>query len=306
MPLVLHLQIVGFQMRRLSYYFIQFLSVMENNNITTILLASLLLAVCLHTKTTDPDNDDCPCHIYHNYLDLLIADCQNKNLTTIPECVPNNTQWLNLVSNHLRYSPRQFQRFDNVLVLILDSNFDFAAQTDSFRSLSRLVYLELGYTDLTNLTGETFSDQSNLKELGLAGNIGQLNVSQELFHHVGNLDGLDLSYKKEFELPNWSFVRLPLLTKLYLQEAEVLTLHNFTFSGLRGLTFLDLSNILATINLPVGVFKPLTSLEELHLEGLCISIKPTYECTNIDEPLQYVPSLKRLYIDKSLAASLGR
>ena len=273
---------------------------------SAILLTVLYLGVYLHTATADLDNAYCPCHIYVGGADFQIADCESRNLTAIPACVPNTTQFLYFISNHLLYSPRQFQRFENILYLSLLDNPEFAAQIDSFHFLHSLVVLDLRYTDLTYLSGETFRDQSNLLELRLAGEVGQLNVSQTLFDHLGNLRRLALSAKDELELPNMSFVRLRSLWELDLSKTSVLVLHNDTFSGLSALTFLDLRNTLLTTHLPDIVFKPLVSLEELHIEGICSLVEPAFDCRTIDKRLEHVPSLKRLYIDKSLISNLGR
>ena len=275
----------------------------------TMLLSSLFLVMYLQTATADSEKAiaDCLCHIYHDAnLGLQTADCQDKNLTTIPDCVPNNTQWLQLGENNLRYSPGQFQRFGNLLVLDLGYNPKFAAKTDSFRSLFSLVYLELGWTDLSNLTGDTFLNLSNLKRLGLAGRMGKLNMPKTLFNYLGNLKRLDLSSYDQLLLPNWSFETLPLLSYLDLQGVNCLKLHNYTFSGLSALTYIDLKYTPLTSDVPIEVFKPLVSLKKLHWEGLCSVLDPASDCSNIDQRLQYAPSLEKLYIDKRLASNLGK
>ena len=268
----------------------------------------LLIFLYPSTGVADHGNVTCPCHIYVNENDTRVADCQDKNLTTIPDCVPNSTQLLDLGFNNLQYSPRQFQRFGNLRALKVGSNSAFAAHTESFKCLSSLEKLYLDHTDLTYLNGKTFVDQSVLKELNLRGNVGHLHLSQSLFDHLGNLEILLLGgkYALDFTIPNFSFVRLSSLRELDLSVMSTLLLQNTTFYKLSTLKFLDLGNPLISLSLPDEVFKPLISLEELHLEGLCSVLLPSFDCTTIDDRLRHAPSLKRLYIDKSLISHLGK
>ena len=131
-------------------------------------------------------------------------------------------------------------------------------------------------------------------------------MSQTLFCHLQNLERLALGDKGKIELPNWSFVTLQRLLVLDLSVTNILKLHNDTFSGLFSLTSLNLTDPWVTIDLPDEVFKPLISLEELNLVGLCGSLSPSFDCTTIDERLQHIPTLKRLYIDKSLVFHLKK
>ena len=256
--------------------------------------------------TADLGNGHCPCHIFVNETGLQTADCRKQKLNTIPDCVPNTTQWLDFGWNDLQYSPGQFQRFENLVYLSVFRNYEFAAQIDSFKFLPSLVILNLSYTNLMYLNGDTFRDQLNLRELGIKGKFGELNVSQTLFCHLRNLERLALGDKGNMELPNWSFVTLPRLSVLDLSVTIILKLHNNTFSGLSSLTSLYLTDPWVTIDLPDEVFKPLISLEELHLVGLCGSLSPSFDCTTIDERLQHIPTLKILYIDKSLVFHLKK
>ena len=267
--------------------------------------------IFLYTITAVADRDDthCPCQIYVNEIDRRVADCNRRHMTTIPNCVPNNTQVLDIVSNNLRYSPGQFQRFGNLMVLNLSNNTEFAAHNDSFQFLYKLEQLYLKETNLTYLNGETFLYQSKLRELDLRGTVGHLNVRQSLFDHLRSLEILNLGNKGEryFTLPNWAFVRLHLLRDLDISFTIFLRLENNTFSGLTALKYLNLQDSLGAINLPGDVFKPLTSLEELHLEGLCADMRfVPFDCKTIDDRLQHVPSLKRFYSDTKMISYLGR
>ena len=266
----------------------------------------ILVFVHLTSVVADLGNVYCPCAIYVNEQGQQEADCQNQNITKIPDCVPNTTQLLDLGENDLRYTHGQFQKFGNLVVLNMFDNGNFAAHIDSFKFLFSLEVLDLGFTNFTNVNSHTFQHQVNLRRLGLQGSMGQLNVSENLFYNLGKLENLSLGQTTLLVLPNLSFVRLPLLRSLDLSFASALILHNLTFSGLSALTYLNLQDPFDTIKLPCEVFKSLSSLEELYLSGMCGVIHPTFDCTAIDERLEYVPSLKRLYIDKGLISHLRK
>ena len=271
-----------------------------------MLSAMLVSFLCCTTVVADLAKDQCPCRNYVNENGLHVADCNKQKLNSIPDCVPNRTQWLQFGQNNLRYSPGQFQRFENLSYLNLSLNMNsFAARTDSFQFLFKLEYLNLFFTDLAYVNAETFTNQSNLRQLDIGGYLGELKVSQMLFDHLESLTQLNLCRRRLSNLPNWVFIKLPLLRELHLSESQVVKLYDYTFSGLSALKYLTLHDPIENIDLPDKVFKPLVSLEELHLEGICGVFNPSFDCTTIDEKLQHVPSLKRLFIDKALISYIG-
>ena len=268
----------------------------------------LLSFLCPSTASAQDRHSPCPCHS-SIYKGINTSDCIHRQhipkLTSIPDCIPNTTQCLLLSENDLRYTPGQFQRFKDLQSLYLESNINFAAHTDSFLSLTQLEILYLDDTDFTYLAGEVFVDQSYLWVLHLTGNNGHLNVTKDLFTHLGNLEKLDFSLKEELEIPNYLFIGLPKLVTLDLGYIRNLSLYTYSFSGLPALKNLYLDYSLTT-QFPEEVFRPLTSLEELNLEGLCMGDYQAPDCITIDTRLQHVPSLKTLFIDKGLISYLGK
>ena len=115
-----------------------------------------------------------------------------------------------------------------------------------------------------------------------------------------------LQGKVILEIPNWTFSELSFLKELDISFTYCLLLNNYSFSGLSSLVFLNLRFSYHTISLPAEVFKPLTSLEVLHVEGFCAFVNNSFDCTTIDEKLQHVPSLKILYLEKNLLSRLGK
>ena len=159
------------------------------------IIPAIFCYMCLISVTAvnaDIHSVSCPCKIYLDEFGYRTTDCQHGNitqhgnLTTIPDCVPNNTQTLIFDFEDLRYKPAQFQRFDNLSVLSLYGNEKFVTHTDSFRFLPGLRALNIGYTNFSNLNGECFRSQSNLRLLVLLGHNGELNVSKTFFDHLRN------------------------------------------------------------------------------------------------------------------------
>ena len=277
-----------------------------------VILAIYGYFISVTAVNADIHSASCPCKSFLDKFGYQETDChhgswsQQGNLSTIPDCVPNNTQVLRFDFEDLKDKPGQFQRFEDLLYLSLFKNENFVTHIDSFRFLTGLMTLNLGYTNFSRLSGECFLSQSNLRNLALIGQIGELNLSKTFFAHLENLGYLILLDKDVLEIPNWTFSELSFLKVLDVSLTFDLRLNKYSFFGLSSLESLNLRFPEYNMSLPDEVFKPLTSLEVLHIEGLCTVVHPPFDCTSIDERLQHVPSLKKLYLDKSLLSSLGK
>ena len=277
-----------------------------------IILSLLLLSLCVtHIAKADDHAASCPCRIFVKE-GLHIADCrrypveQKPKLTIIPDCVPNNTHELDFRGNDLWYTPGQFQRFSDLVYLDLCFNINFAVHNDSFRSLYLLETLNLCNTDLTYMTGQMFVDQSRLLDLCLGfGTYEVFNVNADIFTHLGNLRALKFGILQRLYVQANAFNGLSMLKSLELGKNRIITLNESSFGGLTSLKRLSLTNPVLTITLPEQVFEPLTSLVELMVQGTCGSDFPDFDCSTIDTRLQYLPSLKKLYIDNVLVSKIG-
>ena len=270
-----------------------------------MLFVILLTLLSLKPTGADDHHARCPCRIYiHD--GIHVADCIHKNLTSIPYCIPNTTQRLEFRANDLRYISGQLQRFPDLSYLNLWHNENYAVHNDSFNSLPQLRSLNLGYTDFSHLTGDAFVDNVNLNRLVLVGlNRGRLHLSQDLFKYLGALTVLNLSFNDQLQVPNYVFIGLTRLKNLYLESESVLSLYEYSFWGLSALQYLSLKHQADQVHLPYDIFRPLTALEELHLEGICGAIYSDVNCSTIDIQLHYVPSIKRLSVDKGFVEQLG-
>lgn len=100
---------------------------------------------------------------------------------------------------------------------------------------------------------------------------------------LSKLMHLDLSYNELKKYPNHSFAGLSVLNYLPLQGNRI--------------------SEFGTIQL--NIFQPLSRLEELNIEGLCLPRGHYSSCVTIDEHLCRVPSLKKLYVDTIVFNHLG-
>ena len=116
-----------------------------------MLSAKYLVFFYLSAIVADLGNAYCPCHIYLNEKGYEKADCWGKNLTTIPNCIPNTTQWLDFGNNNLRYTPGQFQKFGNLVVLDMYNNMSLV--------MRKLAFCICENKDADQLRGDREADQ---------------------------------------------------------------------------------------------------------------------------------------------------
>lgn len=231
----------------------------------------LCLAVIICLSGASEVNEQCSCKIDAT---TETADCSKRNLTKVPECVPSSTRTLYMSENLLdELVQRQFERFKDLAYLDLSYNWLRSTGDNIFKGLSNLVFLSLDNTLslLRSLNANSLTGLSGLKHLNLRFN---------------NLDTLS----------EYVFNGLSELTYLDLNFNNLKYLNKDLFSGLSALKtlILDTNPLYYKTSFPPEIFKPLVTLEELHLNSIC---SPTKNCTYIDEQLSRLQSLKRLYID---------
>ena len=237
-------------------------------------LQSLLLYCAVASTTTVQTTllrDTCPCKIDNK---TRTANCANHQLEYVPDCVPDSTETLNLTKNEIiELRPRNFQRFQNLTRLIMSYNFIAVIPIDVFQGISKLKHLDLTYSIILvrSLNGSYFNKLPNLQTLLLPLN-NLFNISEDLFKGLFKLESLSLLGN------NLQYLRGKLFQDLVSLKVLILG-HN---------------DLYHTMSLPVEIFQPLHSLQELHISGMC---PPQKNCTYRDEQLSKIPSLKRLYMD---------
>ena len=215
--------------------------------------------------------DTCPCKIDNK---TRTANCANQQLGCVPDCVPDSTEKLNLTNNEItELRPRGFQRFQNLTRLIMSFNYIAVMPIDVFHGISKLKHLDLssGISRMGSLNGSYFNKLPNLQKLLLPFN-NLFYISEDVFKGLLNLKFLSLEFNN---LEYFS-------GKLFQELASLKVL------------ILDKNNLYHTMSLPVEIFQPLHSLQELHISGIC---PPQKNCTYRDEQLSKIPSLKKLYMD---------
>ncbi|KAH9514924.1 hypothetical protein Btru_021378 [Bulinus truncatus] len=181
----------------------------------------------------------------------------------------------------------------SAVLLDLSSNRLTRIERETFRSLTKLEYLNLASNRITDISDGAFVGLSELEELNLRGN-NMRTLGNASFQGLASLKDLHLGGNVITSLPTGVFLSLSTLEKLHLQRNVISDLLPRTFLGLERLQRLNLSqNLLKTISghtfsglaslkrlsltdnlitdFSVDAFKGLVSLEELLLQDNEIS-----------------------------------
>ena len=224
----------------------------------------------------------CPCDIN---LTTATANCDNRGLKEIPNCVPNTTKKLKFYYNDLTHQPGQLQRFTFLTYLDLSGNWKFTPSCDSFEGLTQLKTLDLRSINLTHLQTCVFSDLINLEKLDLSMSINNTlsEVSNNIFWNLSKLKRLDLEYNEGLRLYSKSFMGLSNLEYLLLMGTKIPNANSF----------------------PVTVFEPLKRIVKIRLEGLCSPFHNYYNCKAFDQRLKVMSSLEILTLDNFAINLIG-
>ena len=171
--------------------------------------------------------------IYSLYNEIYIADCSSRNLTKIPDCIPITTRYFNFFGNDLRYQPKQFKRFKDLVSLNLSGNRWFDPRNGSFNGLSKLRNLYLNKTDF-QASPDVFTGLTGLEILYLNENYLRFALPNNLFSEVFNLQFLDLSGNL-LNVHDFQFAKLSSLFYLDLSKSEVSFQGKHSFAGLSSL-----------------------------------------------------------------------
>uniref|UniRef100_A0A4W6DFL6 Chondroadherin-like protein n=1 Tax=Lates calcarifer TaxID=8187 RepID=A0A4W6DFL6_LATCA len=174
----------------------------------------------------------------------LTVACVGKNLTEVPPTIDEITVKLDLKNNNLQVLPRgAFIRCNIIKV-----------KEGAFRTLGRVVSLNLAYNKIDVLYQESFDGLSSLKELHLDHNRVE-EIQPGVFTQLGFLNLLALTHNQLVYIPNMAFQGLNNIKWLRLSHNSLNNLapealdHNElqffptqTMSRLREVTRLDMSH----------------------------------------------------------------
>jgi Leucine-rich repeat (LRR) protein len=207
------------------------------------------------------------CGHTHNKKGTTIQ-CVGKDLKAVPIDLPEDTIYLKLRFNRITtIKNNTFAKLSKLTFLDLTQNFISSLEENGFNGLGELEELRLGENKCIVLTSNTLAPLKSLKILKFSKN-ENLSIDNDVFQHSSSLETLDAGY---CGLRNISFLRslrnshnlshifldgnnLGNLTKdlfdglvskglyLNLNGSEITHIENGTFSVIKKVTHLDLTN----------------------------------------------------------------
>ncbi|XP_070568597.1 relaxin receptor 2-like [Ptychodera flava] len=221
-----------------------------------------------HNATNRSDehpNDNSPYAIH--------IDCSDRNLTAVPQNIPDNTTEIDLSQNSIEtIGKADFAGLFMVKNLLLSKNSIREIEEGSFDDLRDLLILSLDRNKLTSLPASVFETVTNLRELSLELN-DISNIPDTVFQNLGHLEELDLS-GNEIRLLGKNLLRNQVtLKKLQINWNRPMEIEFGAFDNTVNLNTLRLiDNGISHIR--SGIFRNLNKLTKLDLErNFILSIK---------------------------------
>ncbi|KAK2543442.1 hypothetical protein Q9966_003215, partial [Columba livia] len=160
------------------------------------------------------ERNNCPNRCSCQYLEV---NCTGQQLQEFPAAIPLDTRQLILAANNISYLPAVELSFLSDLVYLdcrknlLGDDLDFA-----FIGVAKLVYLDLSFNNLTQVTFSTFSHLLSLVVLKISDNPNLVAIEKDAFANNTWLRHLDVSRtgltfldtSTVRDLPNLRFLRL--------------------------------------------------------------------------------------------------
>ncbi|KAM9843128.1 chondroadherin-like protein [Aulostomus maculatus] len=172
----------------------------------------------------------------------LTVACMDKNLTEVPPTVDEITLKLDLRNNNLQVLPRGvFVHTPYLTHLNLQHCNIVKVKEGAFRTLGRVVSLNLAYNKIDILYQESFDGLSSLKELHLDHNRIE-EVQPGAFMQLGFLNTLALTHNQLVYIPNMAFQGLNNIQWLRLSHNSINNLAPEAFAGLFTLTRLSVDH----------------------------------------------------------------
>ncbi|XP_068193590.1 chondroadherin-like protein isoform X2 [Antennarius striatus] len=200
------------------------------------LTSLLLLALSLPSEA-----GKCPRLCSCDSTKLTVA-CVGKNLTEVPPTIDEITVKLDLRSNNLQELPRgAFMLTPYLTHLNLQRCNIVKVKEGAFRTLGRVVFLNLAYNKIDILYQESFDGLSSLKELHLDHNRVE-EIQPGAFTQLGFLNMLALTHNQLVYIPNMAFQGLNSIKWLRLSHNSLNNLAPEAFASLFTLIRLSLDH----------------------------------------------------------------
>ncbi|MEE6517145.1 hypothetical protein FKM82_027142 [Ascaphus truei] len=222
-------------------------------------LPTLLVLAWVRPGLSDRCPRTCVCDNIRTFV-----TCTNKNLTEVPPTIPQYTQKLDLQGNDLKVIPGgTFLPIPYLTRLSLQKCNIERIEEGAFRSLGRLVYLNLGSNHISFIYQESFDGLSSLEQLVLEKNRLE-EIKPGAFTQLGFLNLLHLGENFLVYLPDMLFQGLQQVKWIRLSNNMINVVSNEAFAGLPGLRRLSLDhNELQYI--PTEPFSRMSGLTRLEL-----------------------------------------
>uniref|UniRef100_A0A7G3AHQ4 Putative extracellular matrix protein slit n=1 Tax=Lutzomyia longipalpis TaxID=7200 RepID=A0A7G3AHQ4_LUTLO len=194
--------------------------------------------------------DECSCQ------ENSFVDCSRRNLTKIPENLPQNTSFIDLSHNLITtVYIDDFSNATHLREIRLRGNQIVSIDKMAFAQLARLDSLDLSDNHLEHIDPDILAHSVDVRKVNLSGN--------------------------PLEIPtHGSLLNAPSLEELDLSACNISILHLDTFTNLSGLVALNLYNNPIDEDIDVDVFKPLEYLQ--HFQSITIKEENIPElCDNL-------------------------
>ncbi|XP_051890249.1 leucine-rich repeat-containing protein 4-like [Pristis pectinata] len=276
-------------------------------NAALVLLVYLTVrmwSICEASNREQSCPEICSCS---NHFSKVV--CTRRGLKEVPQGIPSNTRYLNLMENNIQLIKADtFRHLYHMEVLQLGRNSIRQIEVGAFNGLTSLNTLELFENRLTVIPSGAFESFSKLRELWLRNNPIE-SIPSYAFNRVPSLLRLDLGELRKLEyildgafegLINLKYLNLgmcnlkdmPNLTPLVRLEELEMSSNHFpaikpgSFQGLKSLKKLWLMN--SQVNLiERNAFDDLTALVELNLAHNNLTSLPH----DLFAPLRYLVEL---------------
>ncbi|XP_012525484.2 leucine-rich repeat, immunoglobulin-like domain and transmembrane domain-containing protein 2 [Monomorium pharaonis] len=170
------------------------------------------------------------------------VECVNRDLTSIPDWIDQETQVLDMSGNNIGHLPNNIfihVRLTNLQRLYLRECRIDRIDGKALAGLTNLVELDLSNNLLAAVPSSSFADTPFLRDLVLAYNPLK-RIRAHTFKNTLNLVKLDLSHTQLGEIEAKGFRGLEMLESLKLSNNVLSTLHSGTFDPLSKLTSIEL------------------------------------------------------------------
>ncbi|XP_072025721.1 uncharacterized protein [Amphiura filiformis] len=159
------------------------------------------------------------------------------------------------------------QKTPLVQFLNLESNMISAIDANIIRQLPQLISLMLTQNQISYLPTYMFHGMQNLEHIALGAN-NIVNLPGIIFRGAPRLRKIDLHQNRLTYLDPQLFHGMRTLEEVHLNQNRLLMMPPGIFQGLRNLAIIDLAGNTGLQTLPVGIFRGLLLLEEIHLSHL--------------------------------------